>query len=98
VTDFQRIEKWHQLGALGDKKPSGLLSSNLELCPLGHETNKFFLFLFLQHLLTEHGVLLGSVVEPELQGAETFGRSWSGYMKYRLQLPALVPGQTKAVH
>jgi hypothetical protein len=30
----------------------------LELCPCGHETNKFFLFLFLQRLPTEVHVLL----------------------------------------
>jgi hypothetical protein len=39
-----------------------------------------------------------SVVEPEPQGAETFGRnrSWSRYIKFRLRLPGLV--QTKLVH
>jgi hypothetical protein len=30
----------------------------LELCPCGHETNKFFLFLFLQRLPAEVHVLL----------------------------------------
>lgn len=59
LTDFQRIEKLHQMGELGDQKPSALLASMLELCPRGQETNKFFLFLFLQRLPAKLRVLLG---------------------------------------
>jgi hypothetical protein len=59
LTDFQRIEKLHQMGDLGDRKPSDLLASMLELCPRGHEANKFFLFLFLQRLPAKLRVLLG---------------------------------------
>jgi hypothetical protein len=59
LTDFQRIEKLHQMGDLGDRKPSDLLASMLELCPGGQEANKFFLFLFLQRLPAKLCVLLG---------------------------------------
>jgi hypothetical protein len=45
-TDFQGIEKLHQMGDLGDKKPSELQSSMLELCPRGHEVSKFFVCVF----------------------------------------------------
>jgi hypothetical protein len=59
LTDFQKIEKLHQMGDLGDKKPSELLASMLELCPRGHEANNFFLFLFLQRLPAKLRVLFG---------------------------------------
>jgi hypothetical protein len=65
LTDFQRIEKLHQMGDLGDKKPSELLASMLELCPRGHEANKFFLFLFLQRLPAKLRVLLGDDEEAD---------------------------------
>jgi hypothetical protein len=47
------------MGDLGDRKPSDLLASMLELCPRGHEASKFFLFLFLQRLPAKLCVLLG---------------------------------------
>jgi hypothetical protein len=65
ITDFQRIEKLHQMGDLGDKKPSELLASMLELCPRVHEANKFFLFLFLQRLPAKLRVLLGDNEEAD---------------------------------
>ncbi len=36
----ERIEQLHQMGDLGDMKPSGLLASMAELCPHGHEGQK----------------------------------------------------------
>ncbi len=59
LTDFQQIEKLHQMGDLGDRKPSDLLTIMLELCPRGHEANKFFLVLFLQRLPAKLCILLG---------------------------------------
>jgi hypothetical protein len=50
LTNFQKIEQLHQMGNLGDRKPSELLAQMLELCPRGQVANEFFLFLFLQHL------------------------------------------------
>jgi hypothetical protein len=42
-TDFQRIEKLHQMGGLGDEKPSVPLTTMSELYPRGHETGKVLL-------------------------------------------------------
>jgi hypothetical protein len=53
LTDFHRIEKLHQLGGLGDQKPSVPLTTMLELYPHGHEMEKFFSFLFSQLLLAK---------------------------------------------
>jgi hypothetical protein len=59
LTNFQKIEQLHQMGNLGDRKPSELLAQMLELCPRGQEANEFFLFLFLQRLPKELRIMLG---------------------------------------
>jgi hypothetical protein len=59
LTNFQKIEKLHQLDNLGARKPSELLAQMLELCPRGQEANEFFLFLFLQRLPKELRIMLG---------------------------------------
>jgi hypothetical protein len=59
LTKFQKIEQLHQMGNLGDPKPSELLAQMLELCPGGQVANEFFLFLFLQHLPKKLRIMLG---------------------------------------
>jgi hypothetical protein len=54
------------MGDLGDKKPSELLASMLELCPRGHEANKFFCFYFCSgYQLPATRVLLGDSKEAD---------------------------------
>jgi hypothetical protein len=43
---------------LGERKPSKLLASMLELCPRGHETSIFFTHLFLERLPAELRITL----------------------------------------
>ena len=44
VSNFQRAEKLMALPALGDRKPSDLLATMLEVCPRGWEKENFFHF------------------------------------------------------
>ncbi len=53
LTEFQGVEKLHQLDSLGGRKPSELLHEMAELCPTGLEDSPFFLFLFMQRLPKE---------------------------------------------
>jgi len=65
LTEFQRVEKLHQLDSLGGRKPSELLHEMAELCPTGHEDSPFFLFLFMQRLPKELRIVLGEVDDHE---------------------------------
>ena len=65
LTEFQRVEKLHQLDSLGGRKPSELLHEMAELCPTGHEDSPFFLFLFMQRLPKELRFVLGEVDDHE---------------------------------
>jgi hypothetical protein len=65
LTEFQRVEKLHQLDSLGGRKPSELLHEMAELCPTGHEDSPFFLFLFMQRLPKELRIVLSEVYDHE---------------------------------
>ncbi len=65
LTEFQHVEKLHQLDSLGGRKPSELLHEMAELCPTGHEDSLFFLFLFMQRLPKELRIILGKVDDHE---------------------------------
>jgi hypothetical protein len=59
LTDFQRVEKLHNMDSLGGRKPSDLLHEMIEVCLTGHETSPFFVFLYLQCLPRELRIMLG---------------------------------------
>jgi hypothetical protein len=61
LTEFQRVEKLHQMDSLGGRK----LHEMAELCPTGHEDSPFFLFLFMQRLPKELRIVLGEVDDHE---------------------------------
>jgi hypothetical protein len=65
LTDFKRLEKLHQMDALGGRRPSDLLHEMTELCPTGYEESPFFLFLFLQRLPNELRIVLGEADNHE---------------------------------
>jgi hypothetical protein len=66
LADFQRIEKLPSWRELGDQKFSVLLASILEPASThSHELNKFFLFLFLQHLLAKLSIPLSNDEEAD---------------------------------
>ena len=67
VTDFQRAEKLMALPTLGDRKPSDLLATMLEICPRGWEKENFFTFLFMSRLPLNVRVLLKGVPTANLQ-------------------------------
>ena len=67
VSDFQRAEKLMALPALGDRKPSDLLATMLEVCPRGWEKENFFTFLFMSRLPLNVRVLLKGVPTTDLQ-------------------------------
>ncbi len=69
LTDFQHVEKLHQMDSLGGRKPSKLLHEMAELCPTVHEDSLFFLLLFLQYLPKELQIVLGDVEDHEDVGA-----------------------------
>jgi hypothetical protein len=60
-TDFQKVKKLFQMSALGNRKPSDLMSAMLETCPQGEEKNNLFACIFLQGLLREICFLLANV-------------------------------------
>jgi hypothetical protein len=65
LTEFQPVEKLHQLDSLGGRKPSELLHKMAELCLTGHEDSPFFLFLFMQQLPKELMIVLVEVDDHE---------------------------------
>ena len=78
LTDFQRVEKLHQVEALGGRKPSELLAVMLEICPRGQEDNLFFQFLFLQRLPRELRIMLADDDHKDLRKlAEKADRLWA---------------------
>jgi hypothetical protein len=65
LTEFQCVEKLHQLDSLGEGSRLSLLHEMAELCPTGHEDSPFFLFLFMQQLPKELRIVLGEVDDHE---------------------------------
>ena len=61
LTDFQRVEKLHQLDSLGGRKPSELLHEMTEMCPTGYEESPFFIYLYLERLPRELRIVLGDL-------------------------------------
>jgi hypothetical protein len=67
-TDFQRAEMLFDMPALGNRKPSQLMASMLEVCPRGAEKCILFLCLFLRRLPRELRVLLARADHSDLKG------------------------------
>jgi hypothetical protein len=67
-----------QEALLGGRKPSELLASMLELCPRGHETNIFFMHLFLERLPSKLRIILEEDDHQNMQAlAERANALWS---------------------
>ncbi len=50
LSEFQWIDLLFEMEPQCNRKPLGLLSQMLEICPSGEEKNRFFIFPFLKHL------------------------------------------------
>jgi hypothetical protein len=59
LSDQEKMDALFQLGPLGDRKQSQLLSSTLSVCPSGMELQPVFQYLFLQQLPQTLRILLG---------------------------------------
>ena len=82
LTDFQRVEKLHQLEPLGGRKPSELLAIMLEICPRGQDTSLFFQYLFLQCLPRELRIMLAEDDHADLRKtAEKADNLWAIHTK-----------------
>jgi hypothetical protein len=77
-TDFQRAEMLFDMPALGNRKPSQLMASMLEVCPRGAEKCILFPCLFLRRLPRELRVLLARADHSDLKGlAEQADELWA---------------------
>ncbi len=74
-----------QLGPLGDRKPSQLLTSMLSVCPSGMELQPVFQYLFLQRLPQTLRTLLG---EQECGDIRALAGGASGHALGVPQTPA----------
>ena len=82
LTDFQGVEKLHQLEPLGGCKPSELLAIMLEICPRGQDTSLFFQYLYLQHLPRELCIMLAEDNHADLRKtAEKADTLWAIHAK-----------------
>ena len=59
LTDYQKVDQLLKMESLGARHPSELLTTMLETCPRGQETNIFFTHLFLCRLPAELRIMLG---------------------------------------
>ncbi len=91
LTDFQRVEKLHQLEPLGGRKPSELLAIMLEICPRGQDTSLFFQYLFLQRLPRELRIMLAEDDHADLRKtAEKADNLWAIHAKQSHDVVAAV--------
>ncbi len=59
--DFEKMEMLFKVPNLGAHKPSQLLTSMLEVCPINEEKSKIFFFMFMQRLPKDLRLMLGDV-------------------------------------
>ena len=91
LTDFQRVEKLHQLEPLSGCKPSELLAVMLEICPRGQDTSLFFQYLFLQHLPRELRIIAAEDDHTDLRRtAEKANTLWAIHTKQSHDVVAAV--------
>jgi hypothetical protein len=58
LSDYQCVDTLSRMEPLGDRKPSELLATMIELCPRDQHNSPFFFYFFLQPLPRETRVLL----------------------------------------
>ena len=91
LTDFQRVEKLHQLEPLGGRKPSELLAIMLEICPMGQHTSLFFQYLYPQRLPRELRIMLAEDDHADLRKtAEKADTLWAIHAKQSHDVVAAV--------
>ena len=91
LTDFQWVEKLHQLEPLGGRKPSELLAVMLEICPRGQDTSLFFQYLYLQRLPRELRIMLAEDNHTDLRKiAEKADTLWAIHAKQSHDVVAAV--------
>lgn len=67
LTPLQKMAKLHALPPMGDRTPSQLLASMIELAPPGEEDNIFMKYLFLERLPDEIRILLGNEIGESIR-------------------------------